>query len=424
MPRLNQHMTHLEDLVLLGKDGLDELTDKIEKFIGSIENNMNSILASVKIDGAPAVVVWSKFKDYPDNSICLKSFLTSNKNCLSSVVDIEEKYGNRPDMAEKLKYCLELSRSIPSGQAWQGDCLYSKSDLKESEINGTKYITFHPNKIVYAFSEENAPYEDIKKSNFGICFHTIYTGDLEHKTQSFNVDSRRLTNIPDGIFVMSPVLNYSKNPDDYNLAEIKEKFSKLKELKTSLLSDPVYKELVENNSFISFWNRFENNAIADKKSVTINKSTFITDLLDFIQEKLKAELDKKIASAKTERGVQSAKNRYDSSIFELDNLIMNSKDTLNQIVDSINTAAEIKMLMLGGYKKSVLDYNTFYKHKEQGYIPTDMEGVALSTQDGEVVKLVDRTTFSNANRDQNYLSGFIHESLISEDFTSFSSYDD
>ena len=53
-----------------------------------------------------------------------------------------------------------------------------------------------------------------------------------------------------------------------------------------------------------------------------------------------------------------------------------------------------------------------------------MEGVALSTQDGEVVKLVDRTTFSNANRDPNYLSGFIHESLISEDFTSFSSYDD
>ena len=36
MTRLNQHMTHFEDLVLLGTPGLDELKNKIDSYILSI----------------------------------------------------------------------------------------------------------------------------------------------------------------------------------------------------------------------------------------------------------------------------------------------------------------------------------------------------------------------------------------------------
>ena len=91
--RKNTHQTHLEDLVLLGKDGIEELNDKIDKFIARIGGDKSGSNLTTKIDGAPAVVCWSEFTDYPANSICLKSFVTSNKNCLSSEEDIEAKYG-------------------------------------------------------------------------------------------------------------------------------------------------------------------------------------------------------------------------------------------------------------------------------------------------------------------------------------------
>ena len=64
MTRLNQHMTHFEDLVLLGTSGLDELKNKIDN-ITSIDINYTA-----KIDGAPAVTIWSTFEGYP--SIWLK----------------------------------------------------------------------------------------------------------------------------------------------------------------------------------------------------------------------------------------------------------------------------------------------------------------------------------------------------------------
>ena len=40
----------------------------------------------------------------------------------------------------------------------------------------------------------------------------------------------------------------------------------------------------------------------------------------------------------------------------------------------------------------------------------------MSDQDGNIVKLVDRSEFAHANRSKDYLSGFEHESLETEDF--------
>jgi len=278
--RPNSHQTHWEDLVLLGADGLDELNDKIEKFIARLDNHATGINLTTKIDGAPAVVCWSKFEDYPDNSICLKSFLTSNKNCISTEEEIEDRYGDRPNMAVKLKYCLEIAKHIPQGEAWQGDCLYSSSDLNKVEIGGTEYLTFHPNKIVYAFSENNPSYHTIEDSSFGICFHTIYKGNLEHKTQSFSVDATRLSDLPDGIYVMSPSLNVPQDSSLYNIDEVKKEYEELKSLENKLRV-PEYEELCNNSKIMGFWNTFENHAISDNKTTKINPETFYDEFKDW-----------------------------------------------------------------------------------------------------------------------------------------------
>lgn len=406
--RGNQHQTHFEDLILLGKDGIEEMNDKIDKFISSFHTNIpNGLVATQKIDGAPAVVIWSKFEGYPDNSICLKSFLTSNKNCLSSYEDIEEKYGDRPDMASKLRYCLELARCIPEGEAWQGDCLYTKSTLKEVEIKGQEYLTFQPNKIIYAFTGFNPDFEKIKDSDFGICFHTVYTGDLENKSQSFDVDDSKLNNIPSNIYIMSPKFKDIKTQGKFDIDQILSTFEYLKSAEHDLLGDPAYQELTENPLFMSYWNMFENSNLSDKQATKFNVKEIYNDLVNYISDKLKTEYDKKVAQLKTEKGLQGAQSSYEKKLNELKELIEKNKDLITKIVICMNYAVDIKMLMWEGYKSVNPGYSTFYKSLSQGYIPADMEGVALSSGP-DIVKLVDRSTFSHANRNPDILSGFEH----------------
>ena len=350
----------------------------------------------ILVHNSPAVVCWSEFTDYPANSICLKSFVTSNKNCLSSEEDIEAKYGDRPDMAVKLKYCLELAHSIPSGEAWQGDCLYSKNDLKEVEIGDTNYLTFQPNKIVYAFSEDNPTYEVIKNSDFGICFHTIYKGNLEHKTQAFNVDASNLNNVPSDIYVMSPALD----TDDvsYDIASIQSQYDELKNLEAKMISDSAYEELVNNKVFMDYWNTFENANLSDKKATNINTETFIDDLKAYISDKIQAKGYKKLETTEE-------KIKYFSDFIDA------NTNTLRNLVALLNKASDIKMTLWNSLKNAKQNYSTFYKHREQGYIPANMEGAAFSDQNGNIVKIVDRSSFSSINRNTDYLSGFEHEGL-------------
>jgi len=407
--RSNTHQTHFEDLILLGSDGIEEMNDKIEKFISSFDTDLpDGLVSTVKVDGAPAVVCWSKFEGYPDNSICLKSFLTSNKNCLSSYEDIESKYGDRPDMVSKLRYCLDIARYIPSGEAWQGDCLYTKSTLKEIEIEGQEYLTFQPNKIIYAFTEENPDFEMIKDSDFGICFHTRYTGDLENKTQSFNIDVSELGGVPDNIYIMSPKLDVKKNSKSYNVEKIQATFEYLKAAEHKLLGNPAYQELCDNPLFMSYWNTFENANLSDKKAIKFDVEKVYDELVNYVNDKLDTEYQRKVGQLKTEKGQAAAKSSYEKKLTELQDIMENHKDLIRDIVVCMNYAVDIKMLMWSGFKDTDLGYSTFYKHRTQGYLPASMEGVAMSSGP-DIVKIVDRSVFSNANRDPDFLSGFEHD---------------
>jgi len=405
--RPNTHQTHFEDLVLLGSDGLGELNDKIEKFMTELSGKDTGLNTTTKIDGSPAVVCFSKFPGYPDNSICLKSFITSNKNCLSSSEEIQAKYGDRPDMAEKLLYCLQLAKCIPENEAWQGDCLYTKGDLKEVEIHGKDYLTFHPNKIIYAFSEDNPTYNTIKNSDFGICFHTIYKPAAEgKKTQTFRVDAKRLNNVPENIYVMSPALNKSTNKADYNIDEVLGQYDELKKIESQLLSNSDYEDLCDNSVFMSYWNTFENANLSDKRAVNINVDTFFDELVDYIKGKQQAAYDKKMSTLKTDKGKQKATYQFNADVIEMEDILQTNKEVIILLVKALNLAANIKMNLWNGFKKADQGYNTFYKSKSKGYIPADMEGAAMSDSEGNIVKIVDRSTFSFANRSDDIIGGW------------------
>lgn len=401
--RPNTHQTHMCDLVLLGERGLNELNHKISNFMSKMPED--KLITTQKVDGAPACIVWSKFPGYPDNSICLKSFIGGAKNAISSVEEVEEKYGDRPVMSTMLRYCLEIAPHIPANEAWQGDCLFTSNSKKEREINGTNYLTFQPNKIIYAFSEDNPGYEQVKNADFGIAFHTIYKpGEDGEKEQSFDIDPSIL-NVPNNIYIMSPSLG-DVNKDNFNMSELESKFNELQALENELTSNPDYEDLVENKLFMGYWNTFENANLSDKKANTINVNTFYKDLVDYIKNKRTGEYEKKVAGLKTDKGKASAKEKYDLDMTELEDILETNKELLVDLVKTLNCASEISLLLYSGFKQSQQGYSTFYQSRTKGYLPSEGEGISMSDSNGNIVKLVDRASFSNANRDPDIIGGW------------------
>ena len=407
--RKNTHQTHLEDLVLLGPDGLEELDDKIEGALERIQDsNSGRLNITTKIDGSPALFVYHTYPGYPDNGIALKGFVNGPQNVMTSKEAIDQKYpsDDRSGMRQMLYYGLELAKCIPDGECWQGDCLFTRDSKKEENILGTDYITFQPNKIIYAFSEGQPGYNEVKNADFGICFHTIYTGEDYH--QSFKCDPTRLNNVPSNFYIMSPVLE--SNSNNFNINKLKTVVDRFQKLENQLLSNKAYESLVNNSVFMSYWNTFENANLADKQQVNINENTFIKELKEYISQKVQKDIDK----LKTERGKANVRQKLE----DLQNLIDNNTSVLTLLVKTLNEAANIKMLLWEGFRQSKPGYSTFYKSKTRGHFGADMEGTAVSDQDGNIVKIVDRSKFSSYNRDPDIESGWEHNESLIENYES------
>ena len=75
----------------------------------------------------------------------------------------------------------------------QGDFLYGPGDLKTEVIKGEKYLTFHPNTIVYAVPVKSEAARMIKASKIGIVWHTTYHGNtFESMRASYGVNVNSL----------------------------------------------------------------------------------------------------------------------------------------------------------------------------------------------------------------------------------------
>ena len=388
----NIHQRHYEDLVFLGQRGFDRLKSYLTQFKKTLEGEDVGLNTTVKIDGAPAVICWHKFEGYPDDSVALKSFVGGPEKvkAFSSVHDLQNsKWADNNKVFEMLTYCLDIAKQIPSGEAWQGDCLFVNDMKKEVTIGGKDCITFKPNTITYAFSEDNPGYEEVKNADFGIAFHTIYYGDPYDVSQKFRVDVTKL-NLPSNIYVLSPALNASKDKKDYNFDKVDKLLQDLNKIENDLVNDPAYEELIRKtdkgreNEFIKFFSTFENNRYADNKLYNINIDTLIDELVAHLERR--------------------APKMSKVGVTRLTNTIENNKKTITNIVKALNLATEIKMLLLGGFTNtSKFGYSAFY-HPEgtDEYTPTSMEGIAMSDADGNIVKLVDRPVFAANNRNIAY----------------------
>ena len=397
----NTHMTHIEDMVIDGgvagaRSAIFALRDLRDMLAG---HDNSSKQVTVKWDGAPAVFAGI---DPSDGKffVAKKGIFNKNPKVYKSVKDV--KADTKGDLATKLTIAFqELSKlGIQSG-VYQGDIMFTKKDLKTETIDGQKYITFHPNTIVYAVPVEAA--KEIKAAKIGVVWHTYYSGaTFETMNASFGVTTaafktvksvwQKSANFPD----ISGLATLSKKETDEITKHISNAGKIFQKIASNTLND-----VAADPDINLYINTFRNTKVRAQEEVTDSKA-YVDELITWISNRYDAEKEK----LKSDKG----KDRKEQA--KLDALEFFSDDNKAGLINMFDMQNELVMA-----KKKLLNQldnmdsiNTFVKTKD-GFRVTGAEGyVAIDHLTNGAAKIVDRMEFSYNNFSKDIIKGWESES--------------
>jgi hypothetical protein len=378
---INFHLTHLEELVLVGqKQGLDVAIRFINELTNIFEGNIDSkLFTTVKFDGAPAVLAGYN----PENG----KFFVSTKNpdkASYSVQEIVQNFGHAPGLVEKLRLAFLYLPNVIKQNYYQGDFMFSKSDIQEIEYEGQKLLTFKPNTITYAVEADSPLGQKVRNAQIGIVFHTKYTGAVGKETSKTPDVSVKEFNLIPEVFVddakfkdmsgMATLTNQEEEVVRTNLDKVQKAGGVIDWLS---LTPTTYANL---NTFIN---------------TLIRQGKFIDDpdknFEEFVQW-VDRSFDKEIEKLKTEKGKQK---KMESKAKNTEYLQTN-KMTLVNIFFVSKLLAEIKKIFIEKYNNAI-NSRQFLAQPDGTLKVTQPEGYVAVDHEGNMIKLVDRLEFSRAN---------------------------
>ena len=394
----NTHMEHIEDNILNGgvngaRESMNFLRSVRDMLAGTSKSSVN---ISVKWDGAPAIFCGT---DPSDGKFFVAKKGIFNKNPKVYKTPEEVREDTSGDLSNKLIKALELLPGLGIKGVIQGDFLFSKRDLKAQSIEGVKYLTFHPNTIVYA-----VPYgplsAEISRAEIGIVWHTRYKGksfDTMQAEFGKNI-ANTLKKIPS---VWSVDAEYQDTSGSATMTE--KETAKV----TKMLSDAgtIFQKLdasslngiSDNEELLMRMKTFLNKKVRAGKRVTNVRKT-VDDMITYFHDYYKIESDKR-KSAKGKAGVTERKKevmKYFSNT---------NRRNLENILNLMNAFVDIKMILIKQMNKTA-KLKTFLSTAD-GFEVTDQEGyVAIDKIGKNAVKLVDRMEFSRANFSDKVIKGW------------------
>lgn len=374
-----KHLPHVEDHPLIhGDAGFGHAYDTLMHAHNHIKSGGYSSDLTTKYDGSPSVV----FGTHPDT----KQFFVASKSAFNKTpkinythADIEKNHGNSPGLAEKLHAALDhLSKVTPKGKVYQGDIMYSDTDL-EHRRNGN--VSFTPNTIRYTASGDLA--DKIKKSKLGVVVHQQYEGDSSDSLKvSPHPDVHNFKNHKD-VWVKSPETD-TKNVKYSDTAQQEYQ----RHMDTALaIHNKHHKKMYdltmphqgESNFLVSYIN----------STVRTGELPHPDGLMKHIENKYKKEIDKlktPAAKEKKQNELQENLKHIDDNSEQYHNLLRmhhHLKQAKNVLVDTLNKGK--------GELEHDIDGN-----------PTHPEGYVIN-HEGHSSKLVNREEFSRANFARNDL---------------------
>jgi len=383
----NTHLEHLEDdIINRGSDGgrnaLNFLKSVRDMLAGKSGSKVNM---TVKWDGAPAIICGIN----PENGkffVGTKSVFNVNPKVNYTTGDIRKNHSG--PLAEKLTIALrELSRLGITG-VLQGDFLFTKSDLKVTNIDGEKMITFTPNTITYAVPVDSSLGRDIARARMGIVFHTKYSGKtLADMTAGFGTIRGSASNV----FLASAQYKDVSGTAKLTTGELSSFNAKLRMAEGSLLkAGPILDEMMKSNDALSVGFRlkaFFNYYIRNTQGHMAKVKNLVDMFRDYYVNTLQAEID----ARKTDSGKQKYKDLLKTNLQFIDR----NKQSLYFAIACHVTLQDAKNFLVS--KLSEIQSIGHFLKTSSGYKVTSPEGFVAVDRVAGAVKLVDRMEFSRAN---------------------------
>jgi hypothetical protein len=391
----NTHMTHIEDKVLYGgvkgtRDAILALRMLRDTLGGVKDGNV-----TVKWDGAPAIFAGTDPRD-GKFFVAKKGIFNKNPKVYKTPADVDADTSG--DLNVKLKAALKELPALGIKGIIQGDFLFGPGDVKTQKIKGKKYVTFHPNTIVYALPAESDGARDVKKSKIGIVWHTAYTGNtFESLKASYGVDASKLKpsrNVWSQDATLRDMTRYTMSKKDTE--EVNGYLSQAGKI-FNQISGTTLRQLEANDKLAQMVETF-NNTFVRKGEVVGNTTQHTNNLIKWINQKF----DRERMARKSARGQLAVDQRREEILkffspankkslklmFDLQKVIVLAKLKIINILNKLNNT------------------QTFLKTKK-GYRTTGQEGyVAIDKLGGDAVKIVDRLEFSYANFSPNIIKGW------------------
>ena len=404
------HLSHSEQLVMWGPKSLKTMYNALNSTYKALKSNTDpeDIDVKLKIDGSPSSIAATNFNG--EKFVATKGFFNKDRKSAHTPEECDQLWGAIPDLCNKMKGLLaHLDEiNIPEGEIWQGDFLFSKEDLSSQNIDGTSYVTFQPNTIIYAVPDSDPIAKLITQADLGIAWHTTYRGpDFDNLKIGFNASVNRLGH-PISVFMMDAVLPSLAGIGTLTSEETEKAETTLANLKSNiefLFGDASYNNIVSHSAIIELVEKFDNSRIRSEVGLSDPKG-FIEEFKAFVM----AEAEKKAASLKKEAS-KAAKIEKGK---EICNFIEENRTTFEKIYEVKNQVVELKEFFIRKLNK-LGSFRTFVRHIDRGFLPCGQEGYAVSDIDGNIQKFVSRIEFSHNNFSKEIVKGWMSDRRLQED---------
>lgn len=391
----NTHMTHIEDKVLYGGvNGTRQAILALRMLRDMLAGSHNGSV-SVKWDGAPAVFCG---QDPTDGKFFVAKKGIFNKNPKVYKTPAEIDADTSGDLATKLKAALKYLPELGIKGVVQGDFLFSQEDLSTEVIDGQKYLTFHPNTIVYAVPYDSESAKTIRKAKIGIVWHTTYTGNtFESMKASYGVDVSKFTkssNVWSQDAMLRDMTRVTMSKQDTE--QVNELLSQAGKLFNQISGNTL--RTLEGNPELAGLIETFNNTFVRAGTVINDTRTHTRDLRRWIETRFQKEID----ARKTASGKASISKKLQDilSFFSQEN-----EASLVKMFDLQKVIVLAKLKLINTLNK-LQTVDTFVKTKN-GFKVTGAEGyVAIDKLGGDAVKIVDRMEFSYNNFSADILKGW------------------
>ena len=390
----NLHLEHIEDEIINhgvdgGRAAINFLRSLRDMLAGSSRSSVNM---TVKWDGAPAIFAGI---DPSDGKffVAKKSVFNINPKLYKTNAEIDADLSGA--LNSKFKIALAEFPKLGIKNVLQGDLMYT-DDIEEKTIEGTKYLTFQPNTIVYAVPVDSELGRVMKKSKIGVVWHTTYEGkELQDMKAKFGADTSKLRKtssvwLDDATYKdVSGRATFNEKETDKITKVLSEVGKTFQRINAPMLRNFLkLQDSLTGNLIGASLKTFNNTKVREGQPIT-NPKKHAQEYVKYVEQHFQKQMDK----VKT----PAAKDKYKKQQQEYVREFRKHTNNLSFMILFQNLMIDAKMQIVRKLT-SVKGLTDTFIRTNNGYKVTNPEGyVAIDRIKGNAVKLVDRMEFSFNN---------------------------